>query len=167
MKIYEGILKYFAKEVPAKVFAVAIHKAGALERNYDCRVAAWQFTLQRIHTFSTKGGDRSIIFPDEGHGFFIRKLLRKLRRHHTVPGLYGGPPLQLNLDRIVEDPNDRSSHDSLLIQMADLCAYAAHKPTHVAPAAHLPLHAWDLVSGIMLNAVNQNKGGPPAIVKWP
>lgn len=166
MAIYKGILLCLAK-MPIQVFSVAIHKADARARNYDCRVAAWQFTLQRVHNFSKKNNDCSMIFPDEGHGYFIRKLLRKLRRYHTVPGLYGGPPITLNLDRIVEDPIDRTSHESYFTQMADWGAYAAHKSSYVAPAAHVPADGWDKLDGVMLRAVNQNRGGPPAIVRWP
>src|SRR5262249_1704575 len=125
------------------------------------------FALQRIHTFSVKNDDKAMIFPDEGHGYFIRKMLRKMRRYHTVPGLWGGPDIQLNLDRIIEDPMDRTSHESFFTEMADWGAYAAHKASYVAPARHVPPEAWDKLAPVMLKAVNQNRGGPPAIVKWP
>src|SRR6187549_3511639 len=74
MKIFRGLLKY-QTYLPIKVFAVAIDKAAAATHGYDSRKAAWKFALQRIHTFSKRSGDYAMIFPDEGHGFFIRKLM--------------------------------------------------------------------------------------------
>jgi hypothetical protein len=87
MKLFRGLLTYQARELPIKVFAVAIQKAAAAARGYDSRRAAWKFALQRIHTFckKVKASEYAMIFPDEGHGFFIRRLMRELRRHHTVP----------------------------------------------------------------------------------
>lgn len=96
MRFYRGLLTVQAQiHLPVKVFAVAIEKAAAAAHNYDPRKAAWKFALQRIHTFSKKerrgeGGDRAMIFPDEGHGSFIRGLTRELRRYHTVPALGTG-----------------------------------------------------------------------------
>jgi hypothetical protein len=166
MKIFTGLMRVQAK-LPIKVFAVAIHKANAVSHDYECRRAAWQFALQRIHTFSSKESDCAMLFPDEGHGFFIRALLRKLRRHHTVPTFWGKGTIALNLERIIEDPNDRTSHNSLFTQLADWNVYAAHKSRHVSPSAHVPVDAWDKLGTSLLRAVNKNRGGPPAIVSWP
>jgi hypothetical protein len=169
MTVLRALLTW-QQRLPIKVFAIAIDKAAADARGAEPREAAWRFALQRIHTFCRKAGTtgaRAMIFPDEGHGYFIRRLMRRLRRYHTVPAFWGPGHFHINLDRIIEDPNDRSSALSYLAQLADWNAYAAHRSQYVAPSPPVPGDAWDELGPVLLRAVNQNTGGPPGIVLWP
>lgn len=180
MELFSGLLKY-QRRLPIKVFAIAIEKAPAAERDHNrtSQELAWLMALQRIHTFckkvnpKTKPGEPerpdefATIFPDEGHNHIVRRLMRKLRRHHTVPQFWGEGYIKEELTRIIEDPNDRASHLSYFSQLADWNAYAAHKSQYIAPDGITPPDAWNELDRVMLRAVNQITGGPPAIVKWP
>jgi hypothetical protein len=148
-----------------KTFAVAIDK-GRLQADRDAREVAWQYTLQRVDTFCRKTGDFACLFPDAGHGYFIRRLVRRLRRHQVIEGRFGGL-LKINAERIVEDPNERRSHDSYFIQIADWNAYAAHRSTHIDPAHAAFAGAWDELGDARLVQVNALRGGPPGIVRYP
>jgi hypothetical protein len=108
-----------------------------------------------------------MIFPDEGHGFFIRQRLRHMRRFHYIPQHWGRGTIAFPLQRIVEDPSERKSQDSYFIQLADWNAYAAHRSRYVDPAASVPGDLWDELGDARLEAVNAVRGGPPGIVKYP
>jgi len=154
--------------LPVLNFAVAIDKAAAAPKNWDPRESAWTFALERVHNFCTKvaGDEHVTIFPDDGHGVFIRKRLRAIRRHHVVGGHFGGS-LKIPVDRIIEDPNDRASHHSYFIQLADWNAYAAHRSKYVAPLPRFPGDLWDALGATLLLPVNSLRGGPPGIVLRP
>lgn len=107
-----------------------------------------------------------LILMPFGHGPFIKKLLRRLRRHHQIPGHFGGN-LNIPTERIVEDPNDRQSHDSYLVQLADWNALACHRSRYVDPKAAMPNDLWDEMPARHLRPVNELTKGPPGIVVWP
>ncbi|MGH7718693.1 MAG: DUF3800 domain-containing protein [Gemmatimonadaceae bacterium] len=83
------------------------------------RETAWEFAIQRVNRYCEDYDERAMLFPDEGHSPFIRRLLRRMRRFQHVPRRWGGGSFTLPTARIVEDPNDRQSHDSYFIQLAD------------------------------------------------
>lgn len=166
LKLYDKCLLYLAQQMPGQVFAVAIDKSGADAKGWTAREAAWTFALQRVDRHCKDGNCRSVIFPDEGHAYFIRRRLRAIRRNLVVRGKYGGT-LQIPTERILEDPNDRSSRDSYFIQIADWAAYAAHRSSYVDPNQVASSGLWDTLAAKHLTAVNKTRGGPPAIVKYP
>jgi len=171
MAIYKDIMN-FQSSIPIKTFAVAIKKQPASARGWNPRYCAWTFALQRLDTFCRKNKDeRCIIFPDEGHGFFIRKRIREMRRFHYVPKHYGPGTFALPTSRILEDPNDRKSQESYFIQLCDLNAYACHRSKYVEPIANMHTTMWDNLLTPMddtrLLEVNKVRGGPPGIVKYP
>ena len=143
-----------------KTFAVAIDKM-KFQADRDAREVAWQYTLQRVDTFCRKTGDFACLFPDAGHGYFIRRLVRRLRRHQVIEGRFGGV-LKIQAERIVEDPNERHSQDSYFIQIADWNAYAAHRSTHIDPSHTEFANAWDELGDARLLQVNALRGGPQA-----
>lgn len=167
MKLYVDSLQHVVANVPAQVFAVAIDKAPAARRGWiDPRIPAWTFAFQRLQTFASVKEDHVMVFPDDGHDFLLRRLLRKGRRYHQIRGHYGSS-LQLPMSRIVEDPNSRKSHESYFIQLADWLAFAAHRSRHVDPKGPFSAGLWDQVGDMHLTEVNRLTGGPPAIVKYP
>lgn len=106
-----------------------------------------------------------ILLPDEGHGDFIRKKIRLMRRFSQVPSAFGGPTLARNAENIVEDSSDRRSTESFFIQFADLNAYAAFRK--VFPGAAFGPDVWDALGECRVMEVNSLRGGPPGIVVWP
>lgn len=170
MKIYRSIMN-FQSTLPVTTFSVAVAKQAAAAKGWDPRFCAWTFALQRLDTICRKGDDRCIIFPDEGHGFFIRQRIRAMRRYHYIPKHYGPGSFQLPTSRVIEDPNDRKSQDSYFVQLADLTAYASHRSAYIHPVRKMATDVWDnlhTASGdARLLAVNKQRGGPPGIVKYP
>lgn len=165
MRIFSGLMRFQAARLQSlNVFAIAIDKAKY--PGDDVRATAWQYALQRVDRFCKAADSRAILFPDEGHGKFIKRLTRRYRRFQNIAGAFGGT-LKIPLLRVLEDPNDRESHDSYFIQLADWNAYAAHRSQYVDPVGGVPADLWDRLAGCLLLAVNAVRGGPPAIVRWP
>lgn len=161
MQLYADSLEYASTSLTAEVFAVAIDKAGAAARGWDDpRIPAWTFTFQRLQRFAAALDERVMVFPDEGHDFLLKRLLRRGRRYHQVGGHFGSV-LQLPMNRIIEDPNSRASHESYFIQLADLLAFAAHRSTYVDPKGPFSSALWDRTAPIQLTAVNQPGWRPP------
>lgn len=171
LMIFQEALKFLHTHSELlQVFAIVIDKGKVKKKGIDIRTLAWEYALQRVQNTLESFSDglveeHAVIFPDEGHHFLIRKLIRKMRRHNYVPSFYGGASRKILTERIIEDPNDRLSHESYLIQLADLSAYAAAR--HVFPIQLVNATYWDLVGAARMTAVNRLRGGPPGIVLWP
>ena len=167
-RMFEFLIRYQNAQLDLTAFAIAIDKAklAVTSPDRDPRDVAWQYGVQRVDSFCRHTHTRAILFPDRGHAYFIRRLVRQLRRHQIIPGHFGGS-LKVNADCIVEDPNDRESHESYFIQLADWNAYAAHRSMHVDPSAPGYEGAWDTLGGSLLLDVNKLTGGPPGIVLYP
>ena len=152
-------------------FSIAIEKAGASQRGWEPRYASWTFALQRLHRFCLEVDDRVAMFPDEGHGFFIRQRVRHMRRFNYIPRHFGPGTIDFQVERILEDPSDRRSQDSYFIQLADINAYASHRSQYIDQRLDVPVDLWDELAGptqdVRLLAVNALTGGPPGIVKYP
>ena len=130
MDIYQEIME-FQSALNVKTFSIAIHKAKAHAKSWEARFAAWTFALQRLHRFCVAEDDRVAMFTDEGHGYFIRQRVRHMRRFHSIPNHFGPGVTDFKVERILEDPSDRRSQDSYLIQLADLNAYATHRSKYI------------------------------------
>lgn len=172
MEIYHFIMN-FESSLPIKTFSVAIQKEQAAKKGWNPRYCAWTFALQRLDKMCSKEDDRCTIFPDEGHSGFIRQRIRSMRRYHSVPKHYDPGTFRLPISRVLEDPNERKSHESYFIQLADLNAYASHRSGYIEPVRKMDKNIWDSLSTplddvrlLEVNAVRDPKG-PPAIVKYP
>ena len=169
-RIYEEIMEFEA-QLNIKTFSVAIQKANAASKGWEPRLAAWKFAIERLHTFCSVQNDYATLFPDEGHGFFIRQLVRTMRRYNSISPHYGGQAISLPVQRVLEDPNDRRSQDSYFVQLADLNAYATHRYRAINPKRRVPDDLWDRLSwsggDIRILEVNSLRGGPPGIKKYP
>lgn len=167
MDLYRTLLRYEGEHLPIKVFAVAVHKRGARSKGWESRQAAWTFALQRINRFCREQEERVMVFPDEGHTYFIRRLMRKMRRFHVIRTHWGEATIKAPIARVLEDPNERSSVDSYFVQLADWNAYAAHRSRHVDSMPKVPGDLWDELGPALLLEVTKVRGGPPAIVLYP
>jgi hypothetical protein len=166
MNIYKDVMEYQSNVMNTSNFAIAIQKSKIKDKSRDGRHWAWVFALQRINRFC-RGGERAIIFPDEGHATFAQRLVRQMRRYHTITGHYGDK-LEIPIQLIVEDPQSRKSHDSYFIQVADWNAYAARRSRYIEPTKKVRRDLWDKLGNTLLLQVNELTGGwPPGIVKWP
>jgi len=169
--IYRKIMLYQARQLKVTTFAIAVDKAAAHAKGWEPRDSAWTKAIERINRFCQFNKDQAMLFPDAGHGYFIRKKTRAMRRFHNVSSFYGGDALKFAITNIIEDPNERASHDSYFVQLADLNAYAAHRSSYLDPKPDVDSDLWDCLGPTLLTAVNRLRSKrepqPPAIVTCP
>lgn len=74
-----------------KTFAVVIDKNKAATK-YPGRPVddiAWEYLLQRLERFTTKGNHWTLVVHDEGNALAVRKIVRKSRRAGTAGSMMG------------------------------------------------------------------------------
>lgn len=169
--IYRGHMR-LQQKLDLLAFAVVIDKAGLQQRRpgLDPRDVAWEYLLQRLERFTTKGNTEVLLVHDEGDALRVRGLARKARRAGSAGSAFGTGYLRRPAQRVIDDPVPRDSTQSYFLQMADLNAYAAFR--HVVPPPQrrtqiVPQSMWDELGTARLLAVSQLAGGPPGIVKYP
>jgi len=165
MAVYESAMRFQRKAGNFRTFAVVVDKSAIQKRSADVREIAWTYAIQRLERFGTAEQENIHVLPDEGHGDFIVKKIRAMRRFHHAPSAWGQGTLERKAENIVEDPSDRRSQDSFLVQLADLNAYAAFRCAF--PGPNFGTSVWDELGDARLTAVNKVRGGHPAIVLWP
>ena len=162
---YRAVMRFQRKAGVFRIFTVLIVKTRITKLPADVREIAWRYAVQRLERFGTASKDNLHVLPDEGHGEFIRKKIRVMRRFSHVPSAFGVSTLGRNAENIVEDSSDRRSRESFFIQLADLNAYAAYRK--VFPATTFGEDIWDELGNSRILEVNSLRGGPPGIVVWP
>jgi hypothetical protein len=121
-----------------KIINVVVDKTN---KPNDFRVfeTAWDALFQRFENtlffgkFPSKFSEleHGLVITDATEGKKLKMLLRRKRRYNPVPYAGGQSFRQLPIKQIVEDPVERDSSDSYLIQMADVNAfflYQKYKP---------------------------------------
>lgn len=100
----------------------------------DIEVIAWEYLLQRFESYlrRSKGGDFGMVFADDANEKKIRRTLRKMRRFNYTPSHFGGS-CQNTAELILEDPNFRRSHHSLMVQVADMASHSLYRREHAKP----------------------------------
>lgn len=162
---YRAALRFQRKCGLFRSFTVLIDKTKIQKRDRDVREMAWQRAIERLERFGTGMKDNIHVLPDEGHGEFIRKKIRAMRRFNNVPSAFGGASLDRKARNIVEDSSDRRSHESYFIQLADLNAYAAFR--RVFPGESFGADLYEELGEARVAEVNRLTGGPTGIVVWP
>lgn len=163
--IYRGFMRFQQKCATVTTFAIVINKQAIQKRTIDPRDQAWTYAIQRLERHGNARGCNMKVFPDEGHGMFIRRKLRKMRRFSVVKSAFGGPSLAREAKNIIEDSSDRESHESYFVQLADLNAYAAVRAVHPIPKFDAAM--WGELGSCRDSSVNKVRGGLPGIVAWP
>lgn len=165
MAAYKAAMRFQRKTKLFKIFTVVVVKSRISKKTIDVRDTAWHYALQRLERFGTATKDNIHVIPDEGHGEFIKKKIRVMRRFHYAPSAFGEGSLERKAENIVEDSSDRRSTESFFIQLADLNAYAAFRK--VFPGKSFGEDIWDELGEARVSEVNHLVGGPPGIVVWP
>ncbi len=166
-RLLEGIFRYQAKELPVRVFAVAIAKSEARERTWDPQEAAWTFLLQRLQRFCEEKGERTMVITEAELAQRTRQILRRMRRHHRIPFLGKEGDRRVEVRRLIEDPMVASARESYWLQLAGWNAHAALRSRHVEPRDDRTLHLWDLLGTQRIEEVSRLRRGPPGIVLYP
>lgn len=165
MAAYKSAMRFQRKLGLFNIFTVMVVKDRITNRASDVREIAWRYAIQRLERFGTAKKDNIHVLPDEGHGEFIRKKIREMRRFHFAPSAYGTGALERKAENIVEDSSDRRSNESFFVQFADLNAYAAFR--RVFPGSNFGTDIWEELGAVRVGEVNRLSGGPTGIVVWP
>jgi hypothetical protein len=173
--IYRGHIRLHPK-LGFSTFAIVIRKDVMLARGltYDARETAWEYLLQRLERFTTKGNTQVVLVHDEGEGMIVRRAARKARRAGSAGSAFGTGSLKRPARLIIDDPVSRQSHQSYFLQMADLVAYAAFRRVYPPPAPRpgslqiVPQGMWDNLGAAAFAPANSLSGRPAVgIVAWP
>lgn len=170
-RIYRGFLRLLHK-LELNVFGIVVKKdrMQALGITRDPREMAWEWLLQRLERFSTKGGTEVLLMHDEGESRVIRKATRRARRAGTAGSAFGGTSLRRPARLIVDDPVPRQSDQSYFVQVADLAAYAAFRheyPPPARPVQIVPQAMWLELGDARFAPVSALAGGPRGLVVGP
>ena len=106
----------------------------------------------------------ALVFADEGRELEITKALRKMSVYNPIPsrvGDWGGGVKSKNIpiQRIIEDPVFKKSHQSYFIQLADAVAFALLK-REVVPTPHVKKYEIDRMFEKRLAGVCFRKASP-------
>lgn len=93
--LHIAAMRFQRKAERVRVFCVLIDKTRISTPSADVREIAWRYALQRLERFGAGSRDNLHVLPDEGHGDFIRKKIRLMRRFNHVPSAFGGRALGL------------------------------------------------------------------------
>ena len=167
-RIYRSYMRLQGKVGTVKTFAVVIDKSKCASAE-DVRVAAWRHALERVESFARYNSDTVMLFPDSGNYDRFRKLAREMRRHSQVGSMLGGSLARPLVRVLIDDPVDRDSKQSYMVQLADLNAYAAYRKERPDPL--FPSTMWDELGPAILVEANKYyvaRGAEnPGIVRGP
>lgn len=139
LTILRECLDFLSAQPSVSILNVLVDKSG---KNGNIAERAWNRLIQRFEDTIAAGNfngaknpsESGLIIPDRGNNGLITPLLRKMRRYNPVPNrtsLYGGGFRHRPIIRVIEDPFYKDSHESYLIQFADIVAYFTRQ--HVDP----------------------------------
>lgn len=87
--------------------------------------------------YSSGPHEHGLLLSDHTDDKKLTRLLREMRRYNPVPNQpdWGPGYRNLQLFRLVEDPNFRDSEQSFFVQAADLCAFLLYQ--HIEPSVYI------------------------------
>lgn len=114
----------------------------------------------------------ALVFADEGRETEITKALRKMSVYNPIPSVLGDwgdgtKTKNIPVQRVIEDPVFKKSHQSYFIQLADAVAYALLK-REVEPTPHVKRYGIDRMFDATLTGVchrEASKSDPLGIVR--
>jgi hypothetical protein len=164
--IYRSLLATQGAVGNVKTYAVVVDKSQCRDKEH-VRDTAWRYALQRVERFANAAGDTALLLPDSGQYIWLRRLAREMRRHSVVGSAFGMGSFQRKLlNVLLDDPVERDSRQSYMIQLADLNAYAAYR--FKVPIPQFPQAMWRSLGSAVLAEANKNKPKQePGIVEGP
>jgi len=137
-RIFHGLLKTIASLPNVWLFNICLDA----KPSEDAEMKAWDRLFNRIERTMVEAEKRlgiripylrprAMIFADEGKATQITRAFRKRFVYNPIPSRHGrwpeGVTRNIPLQRIVEDPIFKQSHQSFFIQLADCAAFALLK----------------------------------------
>lgn len=137
-RIFYGLLNMIASLPHVWLFNICLD----VNDQEDMQIKAWDRLLNRVERTMLEAEKRwfvnfgvyrprAMIFADEGKEHQITRAFRKRAVFNPIPSAHGGWPegasKNIPIQRIIEDPIFKQSHQSFLIQLADCAAFALLK----------------------------------------
>jgi hypothetical protein len=167
-RIYRSFMRLQGKAGTVKTFAVVIDKSRCATSD-EVREKAWRHALERVESFARYNNETVMLVPDSGNYDRFRKLCREMRRHSHVGSVMGGALARPLIRYLIDDPVERDSKQSYMVQLADLNAYAAYRRERPDPL--FPTTMWDELGPAILTEANHiyvSRGVErPGIVRGP
>ncbi len=158
--VYRAHLRALSGLAGVRAFAVVVDKRQGFSNPDRVFDLAWEGLLQRLERTSKADGDTFFLIHDEGDNDRVRRWVRQSRRYLTAGAMYGTGRFTHAARLLVDDPSPRQSHQSYLIQMADLVAYAGFR-SYVPPGSSIvsvcPATMWQELGAVTHKAVNRNR----------
>ena len=135
LAILRNCLDELAKRNDILITNVVVEKVGKAP-DFDVFEFAWKTLFQRFENTLKYGNfpgafrqDLGMVFTDATAGNKLLRLVRRMSVFNPVPNQswMGLGFRNLPIVKIIEDPHGKDSRDSLIIQMADVCAYFLHQ----------------------------------------
>ena len=133
LAILRNYLDEIAKMNFISITNVVVDKRGK-PAGYDVFSAAWRTLFQRfentlIHGNFPGGLKRSFgtIYTDATMGEKLNGIVRKMSIYNPIPNSNGQGYRNMPILRVIEDPSERNSANSLPIQACDTIAYFLHQ----------------------------------------
>jgi hypothetical protein len=135
-RIERSMLAFEDRELPLRRDLVAALPEGTPEE-----------VRQKIYVRLNHYRSRAMLIADEGREPEITKALRKMSVFNPIPSMlgdWGGGTKAKNIpiERVIEDPVFKKSHQSYFVQLADAVAFALLK-REVAPTPHVKRYGID------------------------
>jgi hypothetical protein len=165
--IYRRFLSMQSASSALKSYAVVVDKSKCADAE-EVRRSAWKLALERVESLARKNNTTAMLFPDSGQYVWLRRLSREMRRYSSVGSALspGGTLARPLLKVLIDDPVERDSQHSYMIQLADINAYAAYR-NHV-PIPQFPQLMWRELGPAILTDVNKrHRREEPGIVAGP
>jgi hypothetical protein len=169
--IYKAALSCLAELAPVvQTLGVVVPNRADPRLRASAHAEAWEKLFERLERFCHYRSTTCLVLPDHGSDRNLRAMARRKRRFGYAPSAFGGEPLAVPFAQLVDDPMPKDSHQSYLLQWADLVAYAAFR--QIVPSPELPNRLWDELGDARLeeaNRLERRKGSaePPGLIVWP
>jgi hypothetical protein len=169
--LLKEILQFEAKLDWIRVINVVVDKTNK-PGDFDVFAKAWDALFQRFDNTLYFGNfpdgysklEHGMVVTDATDGKKLKLLLRRKRRYNPVPFEGGNAFRMLPVKHVIEDPVERDSADSYLIQLADVNAYFLHQKSRANAyiAKKGARNYFDILDPILLKVAN--KRHPQGIV---
>lgn len=129
----------------------------------DDQFKSFERLLNRINRTMSSLNSYAHLICDEGKEHQYISMVRRMRVYNPIPSSFGAwndgaSTKNITLDRIIEDPQFKKSHNSYFIQTCDFLAYGLlRREIPTAKARQRRIHrSFDQLDNVLVKACNKN-----------
>lgn len=150
VQIFGEVLAFVAALPDIEVFNVRIQVPSC---PVDPHLRAFERMLNRIQASLDDYKTEGLLILDEGKEGMLRRISRQMTAINWIPSKYGSwgdgsGKKNITLDRLIEDPLFKASHNSYFLQLADTVAFSLLK-REVAPTPRVTKYGLDKMFDVL------------------